>query len=95
MGNEAIIGKEATIGRFRAKVVEDAGGLAGEPLVEFSTADGRAFGSIRLSTARNPIAVDLYEGAAMRLDLPLSFDVSGYCLDAGEMGALREWANSL
>lgn len=87
------IGKTARIGRFTAEVIDDA--YAGEPLVEFKTEDGRAFGSIRISAAKSPVAVDLYESAEVRLGLPLAFDISDYCLTDTEMGELAEWANAI
>lgn len=89
------IGQTATIGRFGVEVIEDGLGLAGEPLVEFRTTGGDAFGSIRLSTAKAPVAVDLYESAMWRLGLPISFDVSDYCLTKDEMEELQAWANGL
>lgn len=90
------IGQTATIGRFTAEVVEDALGIAGEPLVQFAGADGRPFGTIRLSTARIAVVVDLYESAEHRLGLaPSEFTVEDYCLDADEITQLREWANRI
>lgn len=93
MGSKAI-GQTAAIGRFIAKVIEDQGGYAGEPLVAFQDTKGRTFGDIRLSTAKDPIAVDLYESAMWRLNL-LNCNAGDYCLTPGELSQLREWANAL
>ena len=84
--------KTARIGRFVANI--SSSDFCDEPIVSFATSDGRVFGDIRLSTAKDPVVVDLYESAMWRLGL-LSFDTSDYCLNDGELAELRAWANSV
>lgn len=87
------IGETARIGRFFVEVVRDE--MVPEPLVSFMLQDGREFGSIRLTTAMDPIVVDLYESAMWRLGLPLNFDVDDYCLNKHELFVLRTWTNDI
>lgn len=81
------------IGRFLVCLGESP--YADEPIVEFMTLDGRRFGSIRLSTAREAVVVDLYEGAIPTLGLSRSYDVNDWCLDDDELTELREWARGI
>lgn len=85
--------KTARIGRFVATINESD--FCDEPIVEFAGNDGRVFGDVRLSTAKDPVAIDLYESAMWRLGLPTHFDVSDYCLTTDEMAELKEWANDI
>ena len=92
-GTKEIIGATTRIGRFVAQVVSGAADIG--PCVCFSTVDGRPFGDIRLGTALAPVAVDLYESAAVMLGLPICYDLDAYCLNAHELAELRTWANDL
>ena len=78
------------VGRFLIRLGESP--YVDEPIVEFMTLDGRQFGSVRLSTAREAIVIDLYESAGPMLGLPLSYDVNDWCLNSAELAELREWA---
>lgn len=91
--NDMTATETTRIGRFTAIARHTE--LCDEPVVEFAGDDGRVFGDIRLSTAKNPVVVDLYESAMWRLCLPLHFDVTDYCLTDEEMAELKEWANGI